>query len=294
MEAVYTQYRPYLFSVAYNILGEIQEAEDLVQDAFEDLLGTDANGIKNIKSYLTRVVANKSIDRLHVLKKQREHYPGTWLPEPIITPADGEPQEGILQYEVLHALNQLNPTERAAFVLRTAFDYPYRELSQICSTTEANCRQLVRRVRLKVAEEVKSPQSQTTEEQPLQQLVEVLLQSCLEGNHQQLAQYLQQDIALYSDGGGKVVAALNVLHGKDFVSRFMVGIAQKNVGKQLTYKTVRVNNLPAILLYTNGAPQSLFYLRQEGGQLSRVFVMRNPDKIILNKLSQKEGLTDIR
>ncbi|AHM61336.1 RNA polymerase, sigma-24 subunit, ECF subfamily protein [Flammeovirgaceae bacterium 311] len=281
MEDIYTKYRPYLFSVAYNILGEIQEAEDLVQDAFVEVLKMERGEVKNIKPYLTRVVANKSIDRLHALKKQRELYPGTWLPEPLITPTEGSHQEGILQYEVLHALDQLNPTERAAFVLRTAFDYPYQELAQICNTSEANCRQLVSRSRQKVADEVKTSPPHTADQQPLQQLMEAFLQSCAEGNPEQLTRLLKKDIALYSDGGGKAAAALNVLYGHEVVSKFLIGVTRKKLEQQLTLQQLKVNNLPAVLFSVNGVPDSLLYINRDGSLLSQIFIMRNPDKIIL-------------
>ncbi|WP_225000156.1 sigma-70 family RNA polymerase sigma factor [Cesiribacter sp. SM1] len=285
MEEAYTKYRAYLFSVAYNILGEIQEAEDLVQDTFEVVLGKEVSGIKNPKAYLTRIVANKSIDRLQVLKKQREAYPGTWLPEPLITFTDavpeGVPQEGILAYEVLYALDQLNPTERAAFVLRTAFDYPYQELSLICNTTEVNCRQLVRRAKQKVSQGVKTPASGATEDQSLQQLINTFLQACAAGNPEKLAQFLKQDVALYSDGGGKVAAALNILRGHGVVSKFLVGVTGKKLEQQLGIRQVLVNGRPAVILLVNGQTDSVLYLQADGSQLSQIFFVRNPDKIIL-------------
>lgn len=281
MQDFYIKYRPYLFSVAYNILGEIQEAEDLVQDAFEAVLSGDSSSVKNIKPYLTRIVANKAIDRLHALKKQREHYPGTWLPEPLIAAADAPAQEGVLQYEVLHALQQLNPTERAAFVLRTAFDYPYRELSLICNTSEANCRQLLRRARQKVSEQVKTSRQQTAEPKPLLQMIDAFLQACQQENPDQLAQFLKNDIALYSDGGGKAVAALNVLYGPEVVGKFLIGISRKKLQQQLSLRLVQVNGLPAVLFLVDEVPDSVLYLHSEGSLLSQIFIMRNPDKIIL-------------
>lgn len=282
MQEIYTKYRSYLFNVAYNILGEIQEAEDLVQDAFEVVLSSNGSGIKNIKPYLTRVVANKAIDRLHALKKYREHYPGTWLPEPLIAPAEAPVREGVLQYEVLHALQQLNPTERAAFVLRTAFDYPYRELSLVCNTSEANCRQLVRRARQKVSEQVKTFRQEATDPKPLQQMIDAFLQACQQENPDQLAQFLKKDIALYSDGGGKAAAALNVLYGPEVVSKFLLGITRKKLQQQLSLRQVQVNGFHAVLFLVDDVPDSVLYLQSEGSLLSQIFIMRNPDKIILN------------
>jgi RNA polymerase sigma-70 factor (ECF subfamily) len=281
MEDVYTRYRAYLFSVAYNILGEIQEAEDLVQDAFEVVLSRNPGEIKNIKSYLTRIAANKAIDRLQVLKKHREQYPGTWLPEPLIETPEHPLQEGILHYEVLYALQQLNSTERAAFVLRTAFEYLYQELSLICNTTEVNCRQLVRRAKQKVSQGIKTPMSGAGEDQSLLQLIDVFLQACAAGNPEKLAQFLKQDVALYSDGGGKVAAALNILRGHEVVSKFLIGVTRKKLEQQLDVRQVLVNGRPAVILLVNGQTDSVLYLQADGTQLSQIFFVRNPDKIIL-------------
>ncbi len=280
MEEIYSRYRPYLFSVAYNILGEIQEAEDLVQDAFMHVLQQGTSNINNIKSYLTRVIANKAIDRLHILKKQREQYPGTWLPEPLITEPESLPQEGILQYEVLHALQQLNPVERAVFVLRSAFTYPYKELSLMCNTTETNCRQLVRRARQKISVQVKTTPPPAADQKPFQQFIDIFLQSCVAGDPKKLADYLKKDIALYSDGGGKAQAAVNVLWGKEVVSKFLTGITKKKLQHPLSLQYVQVNGRPAVVLFLNGLIDSVVYLNNDDKLLSQIFIIRNPDKII--------------
>lgn len=141
-------HRPLLFSLAYDILGEVQEAEDIVQDVFESWFSKQPE-VQFPKAYLSRAVVNKSIDRLEALKKTREVYKGPWLPVPIVSPIaspDEKAQSGDpLPYALLSVLEKLNPVERAAFILRHAFDFPYSEISEMCNLPEENARQLVHR-----------------------------------------------------------------------------------------------------------------------------------------------------
>lgn len=286
MESNLDQYRPYLFTVAYNILGEVQEAEDIVQEAFAYYLTLEKEQVQNLKSYLCRVVANKSIDRLKALKKLRESYPGVWLPEPFVhqDPASKASEQDILSLEALSALEKLNPVERAIFVLREAFDFPFSELALICDTTEANCRKILSRTRQKVS----SPQN--TKPLPDEQLVSLMqtfLQAVVEEDTATLTRLLREDIVLYSDGGGKAVAALNPLWGKEIVSKFLIGIGRQNKNRSLTLSFVQVNQKPAVLLSNSRGPESLISFAGDGSHFNKIFIIRNPDKLFFKSLSQK-------
>ncbi len=146
----YTTLKPFLFAIAYNMTGQVQEAEDIVQDAFTDVLIKQPEAVRNPKSFLTRIVMNKAIDRLGVLKKERAHYPALWLPEPYITQRHGHDSTDILSYAFLHLLEALNPLERAVFILREAFDHSYEDIAELCGITVENCRQVLHRAKSKV------------------------------------------------------------------------------------------------------------------------------------------------
>src|SRR5690606_32046706 len=151
MEDIY-RHRPLLFSLAYNILGEVQVAEDIVQDVFEAWFSRQPD-VSFPKAYLSRAVVNRPIDRLEALKKTREVYKGPWLPVPIVeeTSSPEDRQSGDpLPYALLSVLEKLNPVERAAFILRQAHDFPYSEISEMCNQPEENVRQLVHRAREKL------------------------------------------------------------------------------------------------------------------------------------------------
>src|SRR5690606_39115026 len=127
--------RPYLFHIAYNMLGVVADAEDIVHDIFEKWSSIEE--VKQPKAYLGRMAVNRSIDRLNELKKQRETYTGPWLPEPYITlDFDESPS---IEYGLLFLLERLNPVERAVFILRESFSEEYRYIADLIGTSVENC-----------------------------------------------------------------------------------------------------------------------------------------------------------
>nr|WKN40210.1 sigma-70 family RNA polymerase sigma factor [Tunicatimonas sp. TK19036] len=274
-------YHSYLFSVAYHILGEVQEAEDIVQDSFEHFLSLPASHVQNVKSYLTRVVANKSIDRLKERKKAQEHYPGTWLPEPYVTTTEAsvELPADMLSYGMMYLLEELNPLERAVFILREAFNYSYEALAELCEIQQDYCRQLLSRARKKMN---LTEESLTSKPPATQPLLEAFLKAREEGDIKALTQLLKEDIILYSDGGGKKAAALVPLYGWETVTKFLAGVAQKPDSLQMEPQWVKINGQAGILLSLYGKPDSLITLEGGNQKISRLFFVRNPDKIFLH------------
>lgn len=270
-----TKYRSYLFSVAYNILGEVQEAEDIVQDGFEHFLTLPPDYVKNTKSFLTRVIANKAIDRLKERKKLQASYPGTWLPEPYIT-TEENPPEDLLPYGMLHLLERLNPLERAIFILREAFQHSYEELAGFCEVSQDYCRKLLSRARKKVQMPKEKPASHA---QSYEALLDAFWQARENDDIQPLTQLLKEDIVLYSDGGGKKAVARVPLYGWETVAKFLAGIAKKSPVHQITHQLVKINGKPSILLSLRGKPESLIVWDVYDEQIQNLYIMRNPDKI---------------
>src|SRR3712207_51056 len=138
--------RPLLFSIAYRMTGSVSEAEDLVQEAFLRYQREDE--VESPKAWLTAVVTRLAIDHLRSARARRETYIGPWLPEPLVgDPADDVERADTLSLAFLTLLERLSPVERAAYVLREVFDYPYEEIAEAIGKSEANCRQLVARAR---------------------------------------------------------------------------------------------------------------------------------------------------
>src|SRR4051812_1018256 len=142
--------RQRLFGVAYRMLGTRADSEDVLQDAWLRWQGADRAAIQSEEAWLVTVVTRLAIDRLRAAKAEREHYVGDWLPEPVVDWHDETPerifeQANDVSVAFLHLLERLGPEERAAFLLRQAFDYDYGEISRMLGKREAAVRQLVHR-----------------------------------------------------------------------------------------------------------------------------------------------------
>lgn len=189
-----------------------------------------------------------------------------------------------MSFEVLHTLEALNAIERAVFVLRTAFDSPYSELAAICDTTEANCRQILKRTRQKIAIQ---KGKKTAPDEQMTLLMENLLQAVINEDTSALTSLLKQDIILYSDGGGKATAALHPLMGKEIVAKFLFGLGRKKEDALNTLSFMRMNHQTAVLLSTSNGPESIITFEVQQDRFSKIFIIRNPDKLFFAKsLSQ--------
>lgn len=269
--------RPYLFSISYNMLGMVEEAEDIVQDVFEKWMS--ASEVRDAKAYLARIAVNQSINRLNELRKNRENYVGMWLPEPYIT-LEPEPVP-TLEYGMLFLLERLNPNERAVFILRESFSEEYTSIAEITGLSAENCRQLLHRAHEKLG---RSKPLQVDPEK--QRAFTIAFLTALHGqDRSELDQLLRQDIELYSDGGGKRAAALKALFGLDKVLKFLLGVTQLPEAKenQFEYRAVYVNGRPAALLFNRTTEQldSMQYVELEEAKISRLLFVRNPDKLTI-------------
>src|SRR5579871_4492652 len=135
-------YRSYLFAIAYRMLGSAMDAEDMVQETYLRYQTTPPDSIASLKAFLTTILTRLCVGQLHLAHRQRETYLGPWLPEPITTANTEERVEvdDTLSLAFLVLLEELQPTERAVFLLREVFDYDYPELADVVVKTEVACR----------------------------------------------------------------------------------------------------------------------------------------------------------
>lgn len=267
--------RPYLFSISYNMLGMVEEAEDIVQDVFEKWMS--ASEVLDAKAYLARIAVNQSINRLNELRKIRENYVGMWLPEPYIT-LEPEPVP-TLEYGMLFLLERLNPNERAVFILRESFSEEYTSIAAITGISAENCRQLLHRAHEKLG---RSKPLQVDPEK--QRAFTIAFLTALHGqDRSELDHLLRQDIELYSDGGGKRAAALKALFGLEKVVKFLLGVTQLPEAQEnhFEYRTAYVNGRPAALLFNRTTEQldSMQYVEMDGQEITKLLFVRNPDKL---------------
>ncbi|WP_036714247.1 RNA polymerase sigma-70 factor [Paenibacillus ehimensis] len=280
LEDWYTEYKPLLFSIAYRMLGSVSEAEDIIHDLFLAVSRTDPGTIQNAKAYLCKSVTRRCIDQLKSARARREVYVGQWLPEPLQTPDKEDPLQQAtrnddISFAFLLLLEQLNPVERAIFVLREAFDYDYKEIADMLDKSEAACRKTYSRLKQKLnVAEALPPQPSLPESQSL---VRSFLRAVSTGDVLQFIHLLTEDAVLHSDGGGKVRAALRPILGADRIAAFLVGIASK--GTVLTRSVPVSFNGGAGLLVDGSRSRIALLFEFEGTRIRAMYFVNNPDKL---------------
>jgi RNA polymerase sigma-70 factor (ECF subfamily) len=280
MTNTFTQYRAYVFSIAYRMLGSVMDAEDMVQETFLQWRKVDQAEVESPKSYLATIVTRLCIDHLRSARVQRETYVGPWLPEPLVTET-GPSAEGMtalsdsLSTAFLVLLERLTPTERAAFLLREVFAYDYAEVANIINKSEANSRQIVRRARQHIQDRRPrfdpSPSDQT-------ELLQEFMQACTNGDMSGLMALLAEDVVEYSDGGGKVYAALKPIYGAEKVARFLFALTRQAPAES-SAEVGQVNGQPALFLYVAGQLFGVMTMDVVDGRIQNIYSVVNPDKL---------------
>lgn len=272
------EYQNLLFSIAYQMTGEVAISEDVVQEVWTNWMEKALETVANPRAYLARSVVNRSLNYLAEAKRRREAYRGTWLPEPLVYDAHVQTEAQLdLSYSFMLLLEKLTPTERAVFVLRESFEFDYQELAEILDSNEANCRQLYHRAQEKIANPKKRFVFDKVQHQ---QLLETFTKASETGDITDFIQLLKEDIAVYSDGGGKASAALHPLFGKTIVEKFLRGLAKKGF-PHFTLKPVIVNGSMAFLIFNRHDQQleTVFVIEAGEGGISNLYFVRNPDKL---------------
>jgi RNA polymerase sigma-70 factor, ECF subfamily len=221
--------RPRLLGIAYGLIGELTEAEDVVQDAWLRWDRADPEAVRNAEPFLVKVTTRLAIDRLRSPRPRREVYVGPWLPEPLVTEPDTPETKAIeaerLSLALLGALERLNPVERAVLVLRDVFDLEYAEIADVLEKTPANVRQIAKRARDHAGD---PGRRQPVGEEERQRLSAAFLTAAASGDLDQIRDLLAADAIMYTDGGGVVTAARKPIYGADKIARFMVGVQRKS------------------------------------------------------------------
>ncbi len=267
-----------LFGVSYQMLGTVAAAEDIAQECITDFL-TQKQGriILNEEAYLVRTAINKSLNLLK--KEQRSSYIGNWLPEPVLDESFHLESRLDLSFGFALLLDTLNPHERAVFILRESFDFPFGEIAEVFDLKEASARKLFQRAKAKLAEGKKAAFATGKEEQ--QKLITAFLQAAEQGRIDQLQALLKEDMVLWSDGGGKKAAATQPLYGRETCLRFMIGLAQKaqRKGEQLRYEMQVAGKEAFILQYLDEELDSIIFFGTKEDVIEGIFVQRNPEKM---------------
>ncbi|MFI0876890.1 RNA polymerase sigma-70 factor [Streptomyces parvus] len=280
---IFEEHRPVLTGVAYRMLGRVADAEDVVQEAWLRWAAAGREDVREPRAFLVRITTRLAIDRLRHLQSRRETYPGPWLPEPLVTDfgptlpdtAERAVLADSVSLAVLVVLESLSPLERAVFVLREAFGFPYAEIATALDRTEAAVRQLAGRARRHVEERKPRYDVDPAERRDL---TERFLAAASGGGIEQLLALLAPDVRLVTDGGGKAKAALRVIETADKVGRFLLAVADE-VDPDGEVRVMELNGGPAVVFFTGGKADTVFQIEASQGVIQCAYIIRNPDKL---------------
>jgi RNA polymerase sigma-70 factor (TIGR02957 family) len=275
---VFVAHRNLLFTVAYELLGSAADAEDVLQETWLRWAGVDLDAVRDRRAYLVRITARQALSRLRTLGRRKESYVGPWLPEPLLTAPDVAEDVELAEsvsMAMLLVLETLAPTERAVFVLREVFDLGYDEIAAAVDKSPAAVRQIAHRARAHVAARrprgVVSPAEARAALEAFRRAVET-------GDLQGLLDLLAPDVVALSDGGGVKQALLRPVVGAERVAR-LVAAAVAMVGAELSLEPAQVNGSPALIMRLNGQLDSVVAVRVEGGLVTGLYTVRNPEKL---------------
>ncbi len=277
-------YRPYLFSIAYRMLGSAMDAEDMVQETYLRYQSKPKDDIRSLKAYLTTILTRLCLDQLQLARRKREQYVGPWLPEPVLTTETaetGDPEKRVDMQEsislaFLVLLEQLQPFERAVFLLREVFGYDFAEIATMLDKSEAACRRSFSRARLHLrAHRPRFPASP----QLHRQLLSGYFQAVETGETTPLMNLLSENVTLWTDGGGKTkTAALRPIRGRDAVARMSLG-TKRFWPENYRVELGEVNGQAALIIRAGGQAFSVLTIEVEEGHIQTIRVIANPEKL---------------
>ena len=279
--AEFDRLRPYLLRVAYSHLGSLSEAEDLVQEAWLRLSRADRTEIRDLRAWLTTVVSRLALDALTSARARRERYVGPWLPEPVVQDADesSDPAHRTdldedVSMALLIVLESLTPAQRSAFLLHDVFGYAFDEVARIVDRTPAATRKLAARARAAV--ESRRPRYPARAEEQ-REIVQAFLDASQNGDMAGLLRLLDPSVTYRSDGGGQVPAARKAFTGADRVARIFTAMSG-HYGELYAGSVITVNGAPGLLMEI-GRDLSVIAVTVDGGRITSLNLMRNPDKL---------------
>lgn len=275
--AVFAAVRPRLFGIAYRMLGSALDAEDIVQELWVRWQTADRSVVDNPEAYLATAVTRLAINASRTARVRHETYIGPWLPEPVDTSADpqlGAERGAVLELAVLLLLEKLSPTERAAYVLREAFDYPYRDIAEIVQTSEVTARQLASRARKRLAAERRAPVDAAEQ----RRLLTAFVAAARAGDMSTLEQLFSEDVVSYSDSGGVVRAAPAPLVGARTLAKVTRAYsAHFWTGADVSF--VEVNGQPAVVARRDGVAFAVITVVASAAGIDQIMWHLNPAKI---------------
>nr|WP_223297498.1 RNA polymerase sigma-70 factor [Catenulispora acidiphila] len=273
--AVFMSVRPRLFGIGYRMLGSATDAEDLVQEVWLRWQTHDRSEITNPGAFLATAMTRLAINELQSARKRRETYVGPWLPEPVDTSADpylGAERGEALEFAALLLMEKLTPNERAAYILREAFDYSYAEIADIVQSTEPAVRQSVSRARKHMTRDRHAPIAAAAQ----RELLTTFLDAARTGDMAALEQLLAADVTSLADGDGRRQVARRAVVGAPWVAKFLAAMSWFWEGIETRFTTM--NGQTCAVLLSGGTVYGVLAVTASQDGIDQVLWMVNPAK----------------
>lgn len=276
--------RPHLLNLGYRLLGTLSDAEDAVQETYTRwyaLSEAERDRIRSPGAWLTTATSRVCLDVLGSARVRRERYTGSWLPEPVpdaasaSDPADKITLDDSVSMALLVVLDTLTAAERVPFVLHDVYAFPFAEIARIVDRTPGACRQLAASARARVRSAAPDTSANLTAEHARK--VRKFKQAWDRADLGALVALLDPDVTAVADGGGKASAAPHPVRGDAAVARFLVDTARR--GRELGLVERSVNGEPGLVARVDGAVATVYAFQLAGGRITRLWAMRNPDKL---------------
>lgn len=284
---LYIRYKNYAFSIAYRMLGSVVEAEDIVQDCFTGIQSTSAQAIRNPKSYIAKLVVNRSLNLLNSARNQRENYVGEWLPEPIADSKAGNIPEETMQkkemisYAYLVMLERLSPVERAVFVLREAFQYDYSEIADWLGKTESNCRQIFSRARRNLPEKLPPIEQSDADMIAKGELISRFTTAFLRYDVAAMLELLADQPIFTADGGGVVHTVMRTMSVHKGVLALLTSRRVLTRLREREWVPMWINGELQLALMKEGRLSEVLCLELDssGERIVGIYLVVNPNKL---------------
>jgi RNA polymerase sigma factor (sigma-70 family) len=279
----FEEMRPELVRHAYRMLGEYGEAEDVAQDAYLRWSAAfDSAPVQDEHALARTIVTRLCLDRLRSARAKREIYVGPWLPEPVISVNNDDPEAAAtladdISFALLLALERLAPLERAAFLLHDVLEVPFSEVAQTLGRAEPAVRKLATRAREHIRD---AGRRSRTDPKELLRVRDAFLAAIQNDDPAALERLLTDDVVFTSDGGGKMPAATVPVIGRERVTKLLFGLKEQQGWRDIVrMELVMLNGLPGIVTFNTAGVQEVAALEIEDGRIAAFYVVRNPDKL---------------